>query len=234
MSIVQKLRSSFPIWGLAGAGVACVAAIVTALPYRGSSGEAYSPFSHFISELGELGVSQLASLFNAGLIVTGILLAGFMLGLGAYIDSVWGYLASVAGVVASAGCSFVGVFPMNSIKPHIAAAMTFFYTGMAAVALYSLALLLDRQRRLPRWLAVPGAVTALVFAAFLYSPRQISSGSASSHSLQAVLSGRPSFWLLPTLEWAVFVAVVGWVAWVSLYMIRARRAKQGRAQLGTM
>lgn len=209
----------FPIWGLAGSAVACVAAILAALPYHGLGGEAYSPFNHFISELGELGVSRLAPLFNAGLIVTGILLAGFMLGLGAHIGSVWGYLAAAVGVLASGACSLVGVFPMNHIEPHMLAAMSFFRFGMVAIALFSLAIVLDRKGRLPRWLALPGALTALTFAAFMYAPSEASS-SATTQALHAGLGGRPDFWLMAALEWAVFVAVVGWVTWVSLYVRR--------------
>ncbi len=219
MSIIHKLRLTFPVWGLAGAAVACVAAIVTALPYRGTSGEAYSPFNHFISELGELGVSRLAPLFNAGLIVTGILLAAFMLGLGAHIGSVWGHLAAAVGVLASGACSLVGVFPMNRIEPHVLAAVSFFRFGMVAIALFSLAIVLDRRRRLPRWLALPGALTALTFAAFMSAPGEQSSGT-STQALHAGLGGRPDFWLMAVLEWAVFVAVVGWVTWVSLYVRR--------------
>ena len=219
MSIAHKLRLTFPIWGLAGAAVPCIPAIFAALPYRGLSGEAYSPFNHFISELGELGVSRLAPLFNAGLIVTGILLAAFMLGLGAYIGSAWSYLAAAVGVLASGACSLVGVFPMNYIEPHMVAAMSFFRFGMVAIALFSLAIVLDRKRRLPCWLALPGAVTTLTFAAFMYAPSEQSSGTATQ-ALNAGLGGRPAFWLAAVLEWAVFVAVVGWVAWVSLYVRR--------------
>lgn len=219
MSIIHKLRSTFPIWGLAGAAVASIAAILTALPYRGLRGEAYSPFNHFISELGELGVSRLAPLFNAGLIVTGILLAAFMWGLGANIGTAWGYLAAAVGVLASGACSLVGVFPMNHIEPHVVAAMSFFRFGMVAIALFSLAIVLDRKRRLPRWLALAGLVTALTFAAFMYAPSE-PSGSASAQALSAGLGGRPDFWLMAALEWAVFVAVVGWVAWISLYVRR--------------
>ena len=54
----------------------CTAA--TALAYRGRDGERYSPLNHWISELGEPGVSRRAAIFNAGAVAGGTCLAVFM------------------------------------------------------------------------------------------------------------------------------------------------------------
>jgi len=70
------------ITGLAGGGLIVCASVITALTYHGTNGELYSPFNHFISELGQRGVSQLAPLFNIRLMIGGVLFALFMLGLG--------------------------------------------------------------------------------------------------------------------------------------------------------
>ena len=52
--------------------------VVTALAYTGSKGQPYSPLNHWVSELGEVGVSELASVFNVGLIIGGLCFAVFM------------------------------------------------------------------------------------------------------------------------------------------------------------
>ena len=46
--------------GLASVGIIAAGMLATALVYRGYEGEAYSPLSHFISELGEVAMSRLA------------------------------------------------------------------------------------------------------------------------------------------------------------------------------
>ena len=75
----------WPSWRLLASGVIVLGALLSAVAYRGAVGEPYSPFNHFISELGQVGVSRLAAVFNAGLIVGGLLLIPFMLGLGAWL-----------------------------------------------------------------------------------------------------------------------------------------------------
>ena len=70
------------IWsGLIGATVMTLGALLTGIVYRGKAGETYMPFSHWVSELGERGVSQLAPAFNVSLMIGGILFAVFMTGL---------------------------------------------------------------------------------------------------------------------------------------------------------
>jgi hypothetical protein len=61
----MKLRefvneNHFPIWGLAGSAIGLVFILTPQLFYTGSLGEPYSMFNHAVSELGELGVSELA------------------------------------------------------------------------------------------------------------------------------------------------------------------------------
>ena len=42
-------------------------------------------FNHYVSELGELGVSEFAMMFNVGMMIAGIFFIPFMFGLGLYI-----------------------------------------------------------------------------------------------------------------------------------------------------
>ena len=58
----------YPYLGWAGSLTILVCSLIAASVYRGKEGERYSITRHFVSELGEAGVSRLAQVFNAGLI----------------------------------------------------------------------------------------------------------------------------------------------------------------------
>lgn len=96
------LRRKYAYFGLAGAMVVLLCALVTALFYSAPAGEPYSLLNHFISELGEVGVSLLAWLFNLGLIAGSLLFIPFSLGLGLSLP---GWLSKVG----------MGIFPMNNL-----------------------------------------------------------------------------------------------------------------------
>ena len=70
--------------GFLGVAVVSVASVIAGLAYTGSRGEAYSVLSHWISELGEPGVSRLATAFNSGVIAGFTILAslGFVVSVG--------------------------------------------------------------------------------------------------------------------------------------------------------
>jgi hypothetical membrane protein len=188
-------RINYPYWGLAGSTCIAGGSLLAALAYRGTAGEAFSPFNHAISELGQVGVSRLAWAFNAGLIAGGVLMAVFMLGLGAFLENWAGYLGSVVGVFATLACSAVGVFPLNHLQAHMLASMSFFGSGMLVVLLLSLALVVDRQSKTSKWFALPGALVALNLVLFLFAPR------ADMPQATQFLSD-PSGLARPALMWA--------------------------------
>ena len=192
---------------LTGSTVITVASIVAGLAYTGRAGEAYSPLDHWVSELGEVGVSSLALVFNAGLVVGGLCFALFMLGLASSrtgtLRHAYGVIGAIAGV---AGC-LVGVFPMNQLGAHRLAALSFFDLGWIAVALASIDFVRRPDPRSPRWLAIVGAATVIAFLAFL--------GALGADPLVAagaldVPAERPAVWSVTMLEWAVIAGIVAW------------------------
>ena len=94
-------KKHFPLWGMAASLVGLVFVLTPQLFYTGAEGEPYSMFNHAVSELGELGVSELAWMFNIGLFLAGILFIPFMIGLGLYLENILGKLAAVGGVYSS-------------------------------------------------------------------------------------------------------------------------------------
>jgi len=205
--------------GLLGAGIILTAASVTAIAYRGSKGEAYCPLNHFISELGQRGVSELAPVFNTGLIAGGICIALFMLGLGLDLKKISVWAASGVGMAAGIACSLVGVFPMNEMTVHVRVALAFFRGGLIAVLMFTLIILFDRRRKISRWMAIPGLVTVLAFSTFLYLPDILEPGSGANLAVPDV---RPAFWLNPFLEWLVFFTVLAWILSVSTFLCCSR------------
>jgi hypothetical membrane protein len=212
-----------PTAGIVGSVAFIVGSLVAGLVYSGTAGEAFSPLSHWFSELGETGVSQLASLFNVGLIVSGLCLAIFLAALGRLRGGKLGWSYAVIGVIAGVGGAFVGVFPMNIRAPHIVAALTFFVLGWVAVALASWDLWRRPDRRFPRWLPWLGALNVLTFLAFLsqYVPYLTYTGAGSPD--------RAPFQLVVILEWLVLVGIMLWVLVASVSWWRHRNDDLGAA-----
>jgi hypothetical membrane protein len=89
--------------GLIGASVLTLGSVITGFAYHGTEDERYSPFNHWVSELGELDVSRLAPLFNASLVIGGLLFAVFMFALALTRTSRLRIFYGLLGVVAGIG-----------------------------------------------------------------------------------------------------------------------------------
>ena len=212
MNLLELLQQPAAIrfFGLAGACAAALGALIAALPYRGRQGEGYSILNHFISELGEVGVSRHAWAFNWGLILCGLLLLPCSIGLGLLIPGWWARLGLAAGVVTSLAVAAVGLFPMNNLDPHVKAAMTYFRMGLVMVLFFTIAIAAQPNPPvLPRSMAMTGVPAILAYAFFLvymrvtYRPGQ--------DALGPIMNNRPRFWTLPFAEWMIFWTTVPWL-----------------------
>lgn len=207
-----------PTLGLAGSAVILVCILAAMSVYRGKNEERYSIWRHFVSELGEVGVSKFAWVFNAGLIVGGFLFFLMMPGVGLSLNSLWGYLATISGMIAAIGCLFVGVFPMNNIKPHIKAAMTYFRAGLATVLLFSIAILVQdkNERIIPLYALVVSGVGIISYASFLFNLGKSLKKQESNALDTSTIQERPHFWLMPLLEWMVVIFTILWFLIISI------------------
>lgn len=201
---MRRFRAG-PIVGTAGAVVMALAMLITAIPYTGTAGEPYSPLNHFVSELGELGVSSLALVFNLGLIVGGVCFALFMASLGRLRRTRLAWFHAPIGVAAGVAGALVGVFPMNNLQAHSLAALTFFSLGWICVGLASLDFVRRPDPRFPRAVVYLGALTVAFVLGFLASIAPLIRGAGLGAP-----DIRPAFWIVPTLEWAVVVGILGW------------------------
>ena len=125
--LFNKVRPE--VWGLIGSGILLVFVLLSRIGYVGTAGESYSFLNHYISELGQVGVSHLAPLFNTGLILGGFVSTVFMVGLGMYIKNTVAKIAMIVGVLSGIACSLVGFFPMNNLHTHTIVATSFFLAG---------------------------------------------------------------------------------------------------------
>jgi hypothetical membrane protein len=201
-----------PFAGLIGGAVLAITSIVTAIAYEGRAGEGYSPFNHFVSELGEVGVSSLATVFNIGLMIAGPCFVLFMVGLALSRSGGIRYAYGILGGISGFAGFFVGIFPMNDGTIHGVVAGTFFGLAWIAIGLASLDFVLDREPRFPWWLAILGGVTVLVSVAFLL----VLAGEGLG-----VPSPRPGFLAVTSLEWLVVISVIAWVLATSITWLRA-------------
>jgi hypothetical membrane protein len=205
------------IWaGLIGSSVIALGSIVTAIAYTGSKGQPYSPLNHFVSELGELGVSDLAPVFNAALKIGGVCFVLFMVGLAATRRGRLRYVYGASGVIAGIGGALVGVFPMNDLDKHGLAALTFFVLGLVTVLLASIDFVRAPEPRFPRWLSVLGGATVVSFAIFLTILFGEAGGLAHPEE-------RVAIWPLTIFEWLLLIGILAWVFLTAFAWRRATR-----------
>jgi hypothetical membrane protein len=208
--VLNTLRA----FGFAGTGLILLAVIYPSIVYRGKRGERYSLLNHFISELGEVGVSRAAWVFNTGLILGGLLLLPYVIGLGMAFGSLLGWLGTTAGIVTVLGVTAVGIFPMNNLKPHTVAAMTYFRAGLVMVFFFGLAILLQHAGNMviPPAANLLSLLAFLAYGAFLILPRFSKKEQRPTDILDPEqVPERPRVWAFPILEWMVFFSTIAWM-----------------------
>ncbi len=210
--------------GIIGAGLILLGAAISAVLFE-HNGYHYSPLGCFISELGDVEHARGHAAFNGGLMLGAPAMAYFMFGLGTRFLGWLPWLARIAGGAAATGGFFVGLYPMNRLAEHITAANTFFYGGMVAVFLYSLAIF-RAKGEIPRGVAGFGGFVVLMFAAFLFLPLHFYVGPKPT-LFEAGPYQHPDFWLIAFVEWMVLLSVLGWVLTVSALLLRRSRTSAG-------
>jgi len=212
---IIKLPASingFYIFSIIGASAAVLGAVIAGIAFRGKEGESFSPLNHFISELGEVGVSRSAWAFNLGLMVSGISLILGSISLGMVLPGILAKIGMVAGIISSIGLFFVGVFPLNKMKPHRTAAITYFRGGLMMVIFFTLAISFQPAGAgvLPRAYSLAGLPAILSFAGFLLLTRKVINQEQTENPLSTEDVDRPRIWSLAIVEWFIFITIVFW------------------------
>ncbi len=213
----------FRLFCFAGMAVIAAGTTFSALRYRGKQGEKFSPLNHFISELGEIGVTPGARAFNLGLIFGGLLTLPYIVGLGIKFHSWLGWLGMLAGLAATAGVIAVGFFPMNKLEPHVKAAQTFFRAGLVMMLLFGLAILFQPadRRVIPQAANVLSLLGFGAYANFLFmlKPRLPTTYGTPANSLDpTAVPDRPRVWVFPIMEWLVFFFTLLWLFGMAFFI----------------
>jgi hypothetical membrane protein len=203
----MKIRKFTYTFGFLGPFFIIFGSLITAFVYSGKIGEHYSFLNHFISELGEVGVSQWAVVFNISLLIGGLCITGFMLGTASLFNNIWGTIFGVMGLITGLSGSLVGIFPMNNLEPHIVVAMWFFRAGLVSSAFFSLYVLFSKQNLFSRWTSIPAASISVITFIFLYVLEPVGTGE----NPLVLTVERPAFWPNALLEWGIFIAIMVWV-----------------------
>lgn len=213
---IKKLfdRKNFAIWGIIASILLILALFIPQIGYIGRNGESYSMLNHFISELGELGVSHLAAIFNIGIFVAGILYIPFMVGLGRYLDNKIAKLGAVIGLFSCVCASLVGIFPMNYLVPHAIVALLFFMGAMITVGIFSISILIIKEQKISKILGLLGLVVVAIYIPFF----SIDFGDMQNMgNLKNAFKNRPNVWILAVLEWAMALAILGYLCLIAIY-----------------
>jgi len=213
MPTLLKSPYLFQLLALTGALFAILGSLIAGFAYRGKDGESYSILNHFISELGEVGVSRRAWAFNWGLILSGPFVLLACISLGMLIPGVWSKVGMAAGIVCSISLSLVGVYPMNNLTPHSRAATAYFRSGLGMVIFFTLAVALQpgSSQLLPPLYSLAGLPAILSFSFFLvYSGIVFRKAKAVDPPTDPPPAPppRPRFWGLAFSEWTIFLTIV--------------------------
>jgi hypothetical membrane protein len=205
--------------GWIGVSAFGICSVIAALAYSGTAGEPYSPFNHYVSELGARKTGGLNVLFNAGLIVGALCLLVFLIEVGHRIGDVRGTAVSLLGVLAGIAGTCVGLFPMDVRAVHVLVAGTFFVSLAGSVALATLWMSGSRLRR-TRAATLLGGLTALASAGYflIYSLEGPGPGGAADPN-----APRPAFALDTTVEWIALIGIMAWVTTVAWTIWTAER-----------
>jgi hypothetical membrane protein len=202
--------------GLASTGIILLGMVTAAVPYRGRADEAYSPFNHFVSELGEIAVSRLAWAFNLGIILGGIGLGTFLLLLTDRLSGRFRVALAAAGLAAGASGTLVGAFPMDYLLTHRIVSGIFFLTAWLVAGVFNAWLLAGPRPGWPRWLLIPGGGVVAVFLTFV----AVYSTYRPPNPDGPIVNRPDAFWSVPFLEWAALLSLLAWFVCVSMVLLR--------------
>ena len=210
-------------FGWAGSLVILAGCLISALPYRDRNGGKYSLFNHFISELGEVGVSEKARAFNTGMVLGGLLFLPFIASIGWTLSGLWAILGMAAGLLAAGASVLVGIYSMERLEPHRKAAMTFFRSGLLTIIFFTVAVFRQpaSQQVIPLFVNGVGLLAIAAYASFLVIvSRKTNKKGEENYILDpSVNKTRPRFWITAFLEWTLFFATIAWFLCVSLALI---------------
>jgi hypothetical membrane protein len=196
-----------------------VGAAAAALAYRGRDGERFAFRNHYVSELGEQGVSRLAAVFNASLVVGGLAALPGLVLFGVDAARAWSAIPGVvSGVGAGLTLAVVGFFPVNRYSVHIVAARTFFMLFFFMQSFVTVTVLFGNRAGSPAAaLLLAGSVCcALSYIGCLFGVPALT-GTRVGYFHTRVSAVRPRIVPLAIAEWSVYFSATFWTAAFAIF-----------------
>lgn len=199
-------------WGVLTCTLLYTAILIAALSYTGEQNESYSIFNHFISELGSYKISDLAIVYNTGLILAAIGFLFFINAVFIYLTTNISKIAFRIGALASFICIFVGLVSEDHRLPHLVIALVFFSLLALAIFLFSLSIFFENNNKFSIIVAISGLLVPILYVVFLCQPIDL------MHEKRIMKSAfdRPDIWLLPFFEWMMFIFFTIWIIVLSI------------------
>ena len=112
-------------------------------------------------------------------------------------------------------------FPMNNIKSHSTAAVTYFRAGLVMVFFFGLAIFFQPAGKaiIPQAANLLSLLAFLAYGAFLALPLVRRKEQKPTEPLDPQTEPeRPRIWALPTLEWLVFFSTIAWLFGMTFFI----------------
>ena len=212
--------------GVIGPLVIGLGVLISILAYSGSQGQDYNLLNHFVSELGQIGVSDFALVFNIGLILGGAFNLVFMIYLASLLSGWIRYPLGLLGAATALCGTLVGVFPMNDLDNHLFVALGFFNLGLLVALVYSLIFLFGKNHPFHRRLAIPGLLNTTAFFIFNNFPSQFEEGVDFQEGMAGLFLNRPDFIPLALMEWIVILGILLWFLILGIFLVGKTRSEE--------
>jgi hypothetical membrane protein len=206
--------------------------IIPQLFFTGFNGEQYSPLNHFVSELGWIGFSELANLFNICLFIGGILFIPFIFYLNTQISHNLWRIGSMFGFLSAIGCCLVGIFPMNSevLFEHALFAAIFFIGSATMMVMLSISMVRAKKSNFPKFFALSGLIIAFlnILLVVIDSTEPIFNMIEFNVEDYLGISIRPDFWLIAFIEWLIVLSILVCLNGIAIFCIWKNKLKKGK------
>lgn len=214
-------EDKFYYWGLGSTAIILMGLIIPQFGFLGLQNESYSMLNHFVSELGDIVVSEWHMIFNLSLFVGGIFMIPFILGLARYIGTTMAKISAVIGLICAVGCSLVGVYPMNYLLPHTIVSMTFFIGSIFLTIAMIITIFLQKEQKIPKWPTAVG-IAALTFLGLFFSVDMSAMEGHFSGELNEMFAefDRPAFLDIAFYEWGVVLGVLIFIAIIAIIVFK--------------
>lgn len=230
---MNKKTTLFAIWtamgGLLLQGIGIAWAICL---YNQQHPLPYSFSNHFVSELGAPHFTMMAKVFNQTNIVCAPLVFLMLVALAAHLRNKLSILGAIAGFCATFGLIGVGIFPMDSLRPHLVGAMMYFWGWLFTVSFFTAAFLRRYSFKKSPTLVITGFLViacCLSFLSFLtkWTIAMERAGILQKLSYEKMHAlHRPVVWDIAILEWSVVFSIALWNLAIFFYLLRSEKGQQ--------